>query len=68
MASYIDTYKKRVDEIINRKLSLDWESLRKDITEHGLRHSTLSVNHQNLCSSVVSNATNGIEALETFIC
>ena len=57
----IDTYKKEVDEIINRKLSLDWESLRKDITEHGLRHSTLSAQMPSESSSVVSNATNGIE-------
>ena len=27
----IDTYKKEVDEIVNRKLSFDWETLRKDI-------------------------------------
>ena len=38
----IDTYKKEVDEISNRKLSMKWEQLRKDIKEHGLRHSTSS--------------------------
>jgi len=57
----IDTYKKEVDEIINRKLTLPWESLRKDILEHGLRHSTLSAQMPSESSSVVSNATNGIE-------
>ena len=57
----IDTYKKEVDEIVNRKLTLDWESLRKEITEHGLRHSTLSAQMPSESSSVVSNATNGIE-------
>ena len=36
----IDTYKKEVDEIVNRKLSMKWEQLRKEIKEHGLRHST----------------------------
>ena len=63
----IDTYKKEVDEIINRKLSLDWESLRKDITEHGLRHSTLSAQMPSESSSVVSNATNGIEPPRDFL-
>jgi len=57
----IDTYKKEVDEIVNRKLSLGWEKLRKDIVEHGLRHSTLSAQMPSESSSVVSNATNGIE-------
>ena len=57
----IDTYKKEVDEIVNRKLSLPWEKLRKDIKEFGLRHSTLSAQMPSESSSVVSNATNGIE-------
>ena len=38
----IDTYKKDVDEIVKREYSYDWEWLRKEIKEHGLRHSTLS--------------------------
>ena len=57
----IDTYKKEVDEIVNRKLSMKWEQLRKDIKEYGLRHSTLSAQMPSESSSVVSNATNGIE-------
>ena len=57
----IDTYKKEVDELVNRKLSMKWEDLRKDIKEFGLRHSTLSAQMPSESSSVVSNATNGIE-------
>ena len=57
----IETYKKEVDEIVNRKLTMKWEQLRKDIREHGLRHSTLSAQMPSESSSVVSNATNGIE-------
>jgi ribonucleoside-diphosphate reductase alpha chain len=57
----IDTYKKEVDEIVTRKLSYNWEKLRKDIIEHGLRHSTLSAQMPSESSSVVSNETNGIE-------
>tara|TARA_B100001113_G_scaffold184177_1_gene150976 strand:- start:171 stop:1241 length:1071 start_codon:yes stop_codon:yes gene_type:complete len=57
----IDTYKKDVDEIVKRDLTYDWEHLRKEIKEHGLRHSTLSAQMPSESSSVVSNATNGIE-------
>ena len=57
----IDTYKKEVDEIIPNDLSCDWEFLRGRILEYGLRHSTLSAQMPSESSSVVSNATNGIE-------
>ena len=57
----IDTYKKEVDEIVLPKLRMSWESLRKDIKQFGLRHSTLSAQMPSESSSVVSNATNGIE-------
>jgi ribonucleoside-diphosphate reductase alpha chain len=57
----IDTYKKDVDTIVGNELKYDWESLRSDIKEHGLRHSTLSAQMPSESSSVVSNATNGIE-------
>jgi len=57
----IDTYKKDVDDIVKNKLNYDWNDLRKSIKEHGLRHSTLSAQMPSESSSVVSNATNGIE-------
>jgi ribonucleoside-diphosphate reductase alpha chain len=57
----IDTYKKDVDEITTEGLAHDWESLRSSILEFGLRHSTLSAQMPSESSSVVSNATNGIE-------
>ena len=57
----IDTYKQDVDEISSIQLQHDWESLRASILEHGLRHSTLSAQMPSESSSVVSNATNGIE-------
>ena len=57
----IDTYKKDVDEISSQELTHDWESLRASINEFGLRHSTLSAQMPSESSSVVSNATNGIE-------
>ena len=57
----IDTYKKEVDEITPNKLKCDWEKLRTSINVHGLRHSTLTAQMPSESSSVVSNATNGIE-------
>jgi ribonucleoside-diphosphate reductase alpha chain len=57
----IDTYKKEVDEISNQELVHDWEGLRASINTYGLRHSTLSAQMPSESSSVVSNATNGIE-------
>ena len=57
----IDTYKKDVDEITQEGLIHDWDTLRSSILEHGLRHSTLSAQMPSESSSIVSNATNGIE-------
>jgi len=63
----IDTYKKDVDEISKISLDHDWEGLRESILEHGLRHSTLSAQMPSESSSVVSNATNGIEPPRGFL-
>jgi ribonucleoside-diphosphate reductase alpha chain len=57
----IDTYKKDVDEISNVPLQHNWEALREDIKKYGIRNSTLSAQMPSESSSVVSNATNGIE-------
>ena len=57
----IDTYKKDLDAIVQEPLHLDWESLRQEIVEHGLRNSTLSSLMPSETSSQISNATNGIE-------
>jgi ribonucleoside-diphosphate reductase alpha chain len=57
----IDTYKKDVDEITSITYQHDWETLRSEIKAFGLRHSTLSAQMPSESSSVVSNATNGIE-------
>jgi ribonucleoside-diphosphate reductase alpha chain len=57
----IDTYKQEVDELAAPEYNYDWQSLRESIAAHGLRHSTLSAQMPSESSSVVSNATNGIE-------
>lgn len=57
----IDTYKKSIDEYASFEYKLDWESLRKDIIQYGLRNATLTSLMPSESSSQVSNATNGID-------
>lgn len=57
----IDTYKKDLDALYTEKLHYDWEALRAEIKQHGLRNSTLSALMPSETSSQISNATNGIE-------
>ena len=57
----IDTYKKDVDDIVPNDLKYDWDSLRSLVSEYGVRNSTLSAQMPSESSSIVSNATNGIE-------
>jgi ribonucleoside-diphosphate reductase alpha chain len=57
----IDTYKKDVDELVPNNLKYDWEALRGEVKKYGVRNSTLSAQMPSESSSVVSNATNGIE-------
>ena len=63
----IDTYKKDIDELGKFKLNYDWDTLRHSIQETGLRHSTLSAQMPSESSSIVSNATNGIEPPRAFL-
>jgi ribonucleoside-diphosphate reductase alpha chain len=57
----IDTYKKELDAICNEPLHCDWDILRADIKQYGLRNSTLSALMPSETSSQISNATTGIE-------
>lgn len=57
----IDTYKKDIDLICDEPLHYDWDALRAEIMEHGLRNSTLTALMPSETSSQISNATNGIE-------
>ena len=57
----IDTYKRDLDKICSEELRLDWDVLRANIQEHGMRNSTVSALMPSETSSQISNATNGIE-------
>ena len=63
----IDTYKQDVDDIVPNVLNYDWDTLRDDIKEFGLRHSTLSAQMPSESSSIVSNATNGVEPPRDYV-
>jgi ribonucleoside-diphosphate reductase alpha chain len=53
--------------IFYTKLELDWDTLRKNIQEKGLRNSTLTALMPCESSSQISNSTNGIEPPRGFI-
>jgi len=63
----IDTYSKEVDKITTRKHVLDWESLREEVKEFGMRNSTITAIMPCESSSVVTNSTNGIEPVRSLI-
>ena len=52
---------KGVNELANFNPELDWESLRTEMKQHGVRNSTLMAIAPVESSSVVINSTNGIE-------
>lgn len=57
----VDNYKKTVDSLVDPNYLLDWEALREEVLEHGMRNSTLSALMPSETSSQISNSTNGIE-------
>jgi len=57
----IDHYKPEVDNVVKPIYHQDWDSLRQMIAQYGLRNSTLSAQMPSESSSIVCNATNGIE-------
>ncbi len=63
----IDHYKSEVDEITPAEYNLNWDELRDLVKENGLRNSTLSAQMPSESSSVVCNATNGIEPPRDFL-
>jgi ribonucleoside-diphosphate reductase alpha chain len=56
-----DTANQNAKDLVSVSLKQDWDSLRKDIMQYGMRNSTLSALMPSESSSQVSNATNGIE-------
>lgn len=56
----IDTMNKNIGKIVQQPLTKDWESLRKDVMEHGVRFSVMVNFMPNESSSLATNGTNSI--------
>lgn len=63
----LDDYSKEVDKHHDAKLALDWEGLRKEIAQYGMRNSVLTACMPSESSSVAISATNGIEPIRQVI-
>jgi ribonucleoside-diphosphate reductase alpha chain len=61
------TYKKDVDELVKHQERQDWEGLRAQLKETGIRNSTLMALMPAETSAQVANATNGIEPPRSLI-
>jgi ribonucleoside-diphosphate reductase alpha chain len=63
----IDTYKKSVDNLADPVYKMDWNTLRIQLSESGIRNSTLMALMPAETSAQVSNSTNGIEPVRALI-
>ena len=57
----MDTRKIEVDELAPHIERMDWDTLRADLKEHGIRNSTVMALMPAETSAQISNSTNGIE-------
>lgn len=63
----IDTYAKQVDKITSQPLLFDWEELRKEIKEHGMRNSVLEAFMPVESSSIAGNTTNSLYPIRRLV-
>ena len=61
------TYKKDLDELIPHVERMDWEGLRAQLKETGIRNSTLMALMPAETSAQIANATNGIEPPRAYV-
>ncbi len=60
----LDTYEKRVDELVTVGLKRDWEALRRDIVQNkGIRNSVLVAHMPGESSTIAAGTTNGPYAI-----
>lgn len=57
----IDKYRPFMDTVVKNDLIQDWEKLRKELAENGIRNATLMACMPAETSAIISNATNGVE-------
>jgi len=63
----IDNYCTEVDRVVTVGLELDWDALRERVKKHGVRNATLLALMPSESSSIMSNATNGIEPIRSLV-
>ena len=63
----IDTRKLDIDELVEYKERMDWDSLREDLKTYGIRNSTLMALMPAETSAQISNSTNGIEPPRNYV-
>jgi ribonucleoside-diphosphate reductase alpha chain len=63
----IDTYKKEVDELVAPEYLMDWDSLRSDLKQYGIRNSVTMALMPAETSAQISNSTNGIEPVRALV-
>lgn len=63
----IDTYNKNVDQIVKRKLTMNWKDLKENLKKYGIRNSVLMAQMPCETSAQISNSTNGIEPPRAYI-
>jgi ribonucleoside-diphosphate reductase alpha chain len=63
----IDRYKRTVDELTNRKLSLDWEDLKVRVRTNGMANCGLSMIPPSESSSIGSNQTSSLEPIKELL-
>lgn len=63
----IDHYNKNVDEIVKPEYSLDWEWLRKELNQYGIRNATITALMPAETSAKIVNATNGVEPVRSLV-
>lgn len=61
------TYKKDLDELVPHVERMDWEGLRAQLKETGIRNSTLMALMPAETSAQIANATNGIEPPRAYV-
>ena len=57
----IDTYKREVDNLVAPEYKMDWDGLREQLKNTGIRNSTVMAVMPAETSAQISNATNGVE-------
>ena len=63
----MDTRKKEIDELVPHVERQNWNGLRLDIMEWGIKNSTLMALMPSETSAQIANATNGIEPPRSFV-